>query len=156
MDPVIFNKTAAYCSYQERSHQEVRDRLRKWNVWGADADEIIAELIVQNYLSEERFAKSYAGGKSRMKQWGRRKIKLELQRRGVSEYNINAGLKEIEDVDYKEGLKRLLTKKYNLLQKTETNRRVIGEKLMRYAFGKGYEADLVKDTINELLNSPDD
>lgn len=153
MDRTIFNKAAAYCSYQERSHQEVRDRLRKWNVWGVEADEIISELIVENYLSEERFAKTYAGGKHRIKKWGRRKIKMELQRKGVSATNIHEGMKEIDEVDYKEGLQRLLEKKYSQLQTNILDKRVLADKLMRYAWAKGYEADLVREVIEELFSS---
>jgi regulatory protein len=63
MDRLILQKAASYCAYQERTQDEVRQRLKKWNVWGEEADELIAELISMNYLSEERFAKTYAGGK---------------------------------------------------------------------------------------------
>jgi len=155
MDRVIFEKAAAYCSYQERSHKEVRDRLRKWNVWGEEADEIIAALITENFLSEERFARSFAGGKSRMKQWGRKKIMLELQRKGVSRSNIEAGLNEIGESDYKLGLVRLLEKKKLSLERTETDRRLLRQKLMRFAMGKGYEMELVAEVISELFEGTD-
>lgn len=151
MDATIFNKAAAYCAYQERSHQEVRDRLRKWEVWGAAADEIIAGLIEQNFLNEERFAKAYAGGKSRMKHWGKLKIKQELKRRGVSDYSIGAGLNEIEENGYKEGLRDLLEKKRRLLVKTESDRRMVQTKLTRFALGKGYELDLVSEIVRSLV-----
>ncbi len=151
MDPVIFNKAAAFCSYQERSHQEVRERLRKWNVWGAEADEIIAELIAGNYLSEERFAKAYSGGKSRMKHWGRLKIKQELQRRGVSAYSIGEGMKEIGEEEYREGLKKLLEKKAEQLLKTEGDRLQLRARLLRFALGKGYEMDLVREVVDEAM-----
>lgn len=150
MDLVIFNKAAAFCAYQERTHKEVRDRLRKWGVWGTEADEIIAELIVGNYLNEERFAKAYAGGKYRMKHWGRLKIKQELKLRGVSDYSIGAGMKEIADEDYKKGLTSLLVKKYQQLQKTEADARVIEMKLIRFALGKGYEMDLVREVVKTV------
>jgi regulatory protein len=151
MDLMIFNKAAAFCAYQERSHKEVRDRLGKWGIYGSEADEIISELIVGNYLSEERFAKAYAGGKSRMKQWGRLKIRLELQRRGVSEYSIGQGIKEIDDTDYKSKLTSLLEKKSALLRKNETDKRVIEQKLFRYAMGKGYEADVVRECMEKMV-----
>lgn len=150
MDLVIFNKAAAFCAYQERSHQEVRERLRKWNIWGADAEEIIAELIAGNYLSEERFAKAYSGGKSRMKHWGRLKIKQELQRRGVSKYSIEQGMKEIGDEEYRNGLKKLLEKKAVLLTKSSVDSLQLRARLVRFALGKGYEMDLVKELVDDL------
>ncbi|ODS80198.1 MAG: RecX family transcriptional regulator [Cytophagaceae bacterium SCN 52-12] len=151
MDLVIFNKAAAFCAYQERSHQEVRERLRKWNIWGADADEMIAELIAGNYLSEERFAKAYSGGKSRMKHWGRLKIKQELQRRGVSRYSIEQGMKEIGEEEYRDGLKKLLEKKAAQLAKSPGNSLQLRTRLVRFALGKGYEMDLVKEVVDEAM-----
>src|SRR5690606_5731225 len=81
-------KLRHFCAYQERCHSEVRERLFSLGVWMRDHDEIIAGLIEDNYLNEERFAIQYAGGHYRMKQWGRVKIKYALKQKGVSEYCI--------------------------------------------------------------------
>jgi regulatory protein len=129
MDRLILQKAASYCAYQERTQDEVRQRLKKWNVWGEEADELIAELISMNYLSEERFAKTYAGGKFRIKNWGRMKIRQELNRRGLSQYSIEKGMGEIEDKAYVEGLRTLLTKKKTLLSKTEADLFKLKQKL---------------------------
>ncbi|WAC10446.1 regulatory protein RecX [Dyadobacter pollutisoli] len=150
MDRLILQKAASYCAYQERTQDEVRQRLKKWNVWGEEADELIAELISMNYLSEERFAKTYAGGKFRIKNWGRMKIKQELQRRGLSTYSIEKGMNEIEDKVYVEGLRTLLTKKKILLSKTETDAFKLKNKLARFALGKGYESELVWKELESL------
>lgn len=143
MDRLILQKAASYCAYQERTQDEVRQRLKKWNVWGDEADELIAELISMNYLSEERFAKTYAGGKFRVKNWGRMKIRQELNRRGLSAYSIEKGMDEIRDEDYVAGLRELLTKKKNLLSKTEIDPFKLKQKLARFAMGKGYEGELI-------------
>ena len=76
-------KLKHYCAYQERCHSEVRDKLYRLSVWKKDHDEIIAALIEENYLDEERFAMAFAGGKFRMNQWGRIKIKQRNQRHGA-------------------------------------------------------------------------
>lgn len=150
MDRLILQKAASYCAYQERTQDEVKQRLKKWNVWGDEADEIIAELISMNYLSEERFAKTYAGGKFRVKNWGRMKIRQELNRRGLSTYSIEKGMNEIGDEDYVSGLRELLSKKRNLLSKTETDPFKLKQKLARFALGKGYESELVWKEIGDL------
>ncbi len=150
MDRLILQKAASYCAYQERTQDEVKQRLKKWNVWGDEADEIIAELISMNYLSEERFAKTYAGGKFRIKNWGRMKIRQELNRRGLSTYSIEKGMNEIGDEDYVSGLRELLSKKRNLLSKTETDPFKLKQKLARFALGKGYESELVWKEIGDL------
>ncbi|MDQ6480360.1 regulatory protein RecX [Dyadobacter sp. LHD-138] len=150
MDRLILQKAASYCAYQERTQDEVRKRLQKWEVWGEEADEIIAELISQNYLSEERFAKTYAGGKFRMKNWGKMKIKQELHRRGLSEYSIQQGMKEIPEASYLTGLKEVLIKKKAQLLRTETDKFKLKQKLVRFALGKGYENELVWKAVENL------
>ena len=150
MDRLILQKAASYCAYQERTQDEVKQRLKKWNVWGDEADEIIAELISMNYLSEERFAKTYAGGKFRVKNWGRMKIRQELNRRGLSTYSIEKGMNEIGDEDYLSGLRELLSKKRNMLEKTEADPFKLKQKLARFALGKGYESELVWKELGEL------
>jgi len=150
MDRLILQKAASYCAYQERTQDEVKQRLKKWNVWGDEADEIIAELISMNYLSEERFAKTYAGGKFRVKNWGRMKIRQELSRRGLSTYSIEKGMDEIGDEAYVTGLRELLSKKRDLLSKTETDAFKLKQKLARFALGKGYESELVWKELGEL------
>jgi len=67
-----------YCAYQERSHFEVKTALCSHGLTIGEADEIIAELISEDYLNEERFARAFARGKFRMKKWGRVKIRYEL------------------------------------------------------------------------------
>ena len=134
-------KAALFCAYQERTQQEVRDRLKEWSIWGDDAEEVIAELIQQNYLNEERFAKAFAGGKFRVKGWGRRKIKQHLQQRGISGYNFEQAMKEIAPDDYRATLTELLDKKRRTLH--DDNPLVLKQKLVRYAMSKGYESDLI-------------
>jgi regulatory protein len=134
-------KAAMFCAYQERTQQEVRDRLKEWGIFGDDAEEVIAELIQQNYLNEERFAKSFAGGKFRVKGWGKRKIKQQLQQRGISGYNLDQAMKEIGPDDYRATLTALLDKKRQLIR--DDNPLVVKQKLVRYALSKGYESDLI-------------
>ena len=140
-------KAAMFCAYQERTQQEVRERLKEWGIFGDDAEEVIAELIQQNYLNEERFAKSFAGGKFRVKGWGRRKIKQQLQQRGISGYNLDQAMKEIAPDDYRETLTDLLEKKRQSL--SDDNPLIVKQKLVRYALSKGYESELIFTVLNE-------
>src|SRR5690606_22791562 len=73
------NKAEAYCAYQERSQQEVRDKLYHMNLHTSQVEELIAYLIENNFLNESRFANAYVSGKFRMKKWGRKKIKQGLK-----------------------------------------------------------------------------
>jgi regulatory protein len=149
MDRKIFIKACNFCVYQERTQDEVKKRLSEWKVFGDEAEEIIAELIGENFINEERFAKQYAGGKFRVKKWGKRKIRFELKARKISEYSIKAGLSEIDDEDYYETLKELIVKKNSELFK-ETNLAQKHLKISKYLIGKGYESNLIWDAIKEI------
>lgn len=140
-------KAASFCAYQERTQQEVRDRLNEWDIYGDNAEEIIAELINQNYLNEERFAKTFAGGKFRVKHWGKRKIRQHLQQRGIGGYNLEQAMKEIAPDDYRETLAQLIDKKRRSIH--DGNPLVVKQKLARYALSKGYEPDLIWQVLGQ-------
>ncbi|MEQ8925876.1 MAG: RecX family transcriptional regulator, partial [Fulvivirga sp.] len=79
-------KAADYCAYQERSQQQVRDKLYTYGLYSEDVERILSELITENFINEERFAIAYAGGKFRVKKWGRNKILQGLNQHRVSNY----------------------------------------------------------------------
>lgn len=139
-------KAASYCAYQERCYSEVEEKLAEWGIHGTDAGEIMIKLSEQNYLNEERFAKAFAGGKFRTKQWGRTKIVRELKMRKVSEYNIRVGLKEIDDEDYHQTLLKLVTEKMDEVKAPSIQAKKF--KTAHFVIAKGYEPDLVWNLIN--------
>jgi regulatory protein len=147
----VYLKVANYCAYQERTHEEVRQKLEKLQILSDDAEEIIAKLIEDNYLNEERYAKTYAGGKFRIKKWGRKRIHLELKRKNLTEYSIRSAMKEIKDSDYKETLQKLAEKKQESLSKKEANKLLLKKKLATFLMQKGYEPELVWEVVERLL-----
>ena len=134
-------KICSYCAYQERSHKEVRNKLFTYGLYPSEVEQALTRLITDGFLNEERFAKAFAGGKFRMKKWGKNKIANALQAHGVTSRCIQKGLKEIDDPHYKKALKALLTKKMASLQ--EPNLLKKKYKAAQFAIGKGYEAELV-------------
>jgi regulatory protein len=134
-----------YCAYQERSHREVRTKLLELKIYGDDLEEIIAKLIADNFLNEERFARAYARGKFKIKQWGRRRIVQGLQQHEVSAYSIRKALEEIEPADYKKTLQEVISKKKALLT-AETDFE-LQNKLAQYAVSRGFESELVWETL---------
>jgi len=143
-------KLRQYCAYQERSHSEVQQKLYELGIRKQDHDEIISTLIEEDYLNEERFAKAFAGGKFRMKDWGRKKIFYALKEKKVSEYSIKQAMKEIDEEEYLKNLKELTEEKYNALK--EEQYLVRKKKTIDYMLQKGYEFDLVTKAVNELAN----
>lgn len=134
-------KIYRYCAYQERSHSEVKEKLYGFGLFRDEVEEILSHLITENYLNEERFAKAFAGGKFRMKKWGKIKIVHELEAKGLTANCIRLGLKEIEEEEYVKVLHELLMKKSSLVE--ETDLFVKRDQLARFAIQKGFEPDLV-------------
>ncbi len=142
-------KIYRYCAYQERSHKEVRDKLYEYGLYRDEVEELLAALITEGFLNEERFAKAFAGGKFRMQRWGRIKILNELEARGLTSNCIKIGMKEIEDADYIKTLREILERKLNQLD--EENAFVKRDKHARYAIQKGFEPDLVWPEVKSLV-----
>jgi regulatory protein len=138
-----------YCAYQERSHQEVRNKLFLYKLRPDEVEEIISKLIIDNFLNEERFAKAYAGGKFRMKKWGRLKIINQLNHLGLTERCINTGLKEIDSSDYQRTLHSLLRKK--AVEIKEPNPFIKRNKVASFAIGKGYEPEVVWEFVKGII-----
>lgn len=139
-------KAKHYCAYQERCHSEVKEKLYGFGLRKTEVEELLSKLIEEDYLNEERFAVQFAGGRFRMKQWGRVKIKYELKQKQVSEYVIRKALKTIDEDDYQSTLFKLYEQKQQQLS-SEKNIFIKKRKLQDYLLQKGYELQL----INELI-----
>jgi regulatory protein len=144
------DKLEAYCAKQERSTAQIRKKLWGWGIYGDEAEELISELILANFLSEERFAEAYVRGKFRMNRWGKQKIQQGLQQHEVSEYNIRSALSEIPKEEYEEVLRQLAKEKDRLLPKglSSIERKT---KVTRYLLQKGYDYGDIKQ-LPEPLN----
>ena len=142
IQPEILAKAQHYCAYQERCHQEVKNKLYELGCNTDTVNEVMVRLIETNFLNEERFAKAFAGGKFRTKKWGRLKIKRELAARKISDYCIKAAMKEIDEKDYWECLVQLIEKKspaksdWKEQQKTTT-----------WLMSRGFELDLIQEAM---------
>jgi regulatory protein len=142
-------KLKHYCAYQERCHAEVKEKLRKLEVPFYEHDGIVAVLIADKYLNEERFAKLFARSKMRQKQWGIQKIKQALKQKQVSEYCIRAALKELEEAEYAGILQKTAERKWLTLQHETPY--IQRNKLAQYLLRKGFESEAVWRTIAELV-----
>ncbi|NJM24498.1 MAG: RecX family transcriptional regulator [Bacteroidia bacterium] len=143
-------KIYRYCAYQERSHQEVRSKLYTYGLRTADVEEILTQLITEGYLNEERYAKAFAGGKFRMKQWGRNRIAHTLESKGISRNCIKSGLREIDESTYRATLKNVLQKQ---AERGDTSSNIFSfrDKLAQFAIRRGFEPDLVWEVLREML-----
>ncbi|KAA2219529.1 regulatory protein RecX [Maribacter flavus] len=143
-------KLEGYCAYQERCHQEVVTKLQGMGMIPLAIDTIVSHLIKENYLNEERFAKSFARGKFNIKKWGKKRIVAELKVRDISKYNIQSALNEIDDNQYLKTFEALAKKRLELIKDKDIQKKK--KKLADYLLYRGWEPNLVYDKVNELIS----
>jgi len=145
-------RTAIYrfCNYQERSQQEVKDKLYELGSYPDEVNVLLAELIEADLVNEERFAKAFVRGKFRLKHWGRIKIVHELKAHRLSEYVLKKALKEIDPNEYFQTVERLAANKWNTISKQGGTLFVKKGKLYRYFQQKGFEPSIISEVINNI------
>ncbi len=143
-------KAESYCAYQERSQQEVRDKIYSWGLHQREVENIISHLITNGFLKEERFASAYTSGKFRIKKWGKIKIRLALQNKRVSEPLINKALSSIDDREYKKALKEVIASRSKGIKEENPLKRK--NKIASYAISRGFEPELVWEIISQLAD----
>ena len=145
----IKHKLEQYCVYQDRCHKEVEQKMFDYNLIPEAKEIILLHLMQHNFLNEERFSKSFARGKFRIKKWGKQRIVNELKFRNISTYNIKTALKEIDETDYIQSVYEITERRNEVI--TETNSYKRKKKLIDFLMRKGYETDLIYKVVNEVL-----
>jgi len=142
-------KLENYCVYRERCHKEIEQKLNEMRMIPEAKEKIILHLLKHDLLNEERFSKTFARGKFRIKNWGKQRIIRELKYKGISKYNIDSALNEISDIDYLNTFHELAKKKFNSI--TESNKNKKKKKLIDYLLYRGWESHLIYDKVNDLF-----
>lgn len=147
---IVMQKLEHYCSYQERCHVEVTEKLKEFAISAHDKDQIIVHLINQNFLNEERFAGIFSISKFHQKKWGKIRIKNELKARKISDYLINASLQQIPADEYETTFDTLAEKQWDSI--TEKNQLKKRKKFCDFLLRKGWESDRIYEKVKQLEN----
>lgn len=143
----VKQKLVDYCVYQDRSHSEVEQKMREYMLIPEAKEEIFLYLINENYLNEERFARSYTRGKFYMKKWGKIKIAQHLKAKNIGERLIKKSFQEINNNDYRDAIQQLMEKfSVNLHGLKDYQKK---HKLIRFLLSKGYEYEIILESIEE-------
>lgn len=138
-------KIRAFCAYRERSQREVAEKLFEFGLFEETRNQLIAELIQENFLNEERFARAYVRGKFRIKRWGRKKIEQGLYYHHLSDYVLRKAFSEIDEQAYQQTLQALIDKTWrNTRMKDDFKRK---GKVAAYAIRRGFEPELVWEVL---------
>jgi regulatory protein len=146
----IKRKLENYCVYQDRCHKEVEQKMWEFHLIPEARELILLSLMKDNFLNEERFAKSYARGKFRIKSWGKQRIVRELKFRDISAYNVKTALKEIGETEYLKTIYRITENRNAVI--TESNLYKRKKKLIDFLMRKGFENDLIFKVVAEVIS----
>ena len=144
----IISKLEYYCSYQDRCHKEVEQKLRSFTLLPELKEQIIVHLIEHKYVDEERFAKSFARGKHNYKGWGKNRIIQELKFREISKRNIDLALLELPNEVYLENFHALAEKNWNAIKERKGQKK--NKKFVDFLLRKGYETSLIFEKLKQL------
>ncbi len=134
-----------FCSYQERTQLEVEQKLQSMDIDAEACQIIITSLQDNDFLNEERYAKSFVSGKFRINKWGKMKIRQALLQKGISNANIKKGFLVIDEKEYCETIQSLATKQRPKIKaKNDFERK---QKLSLYLQQKGYEMALIYEYL---------
>ena len=146
----IKRKLENYCVYQDRCHKEVEQKMWEFHLIPEARELILLSLMKDNFLNEERFSKSYARGKFRIKSWGKQRIVRELKFRDISAYNVKTALKEIKETDYLETIYRITENRNEVISEPNIYKRK--KKLVDFLMRKGFENDLIFKVVSEVVS----
>ena len=146
----IKRKLENYCVYQDRCHKEVEQKMREYFLIPEAKEMILLSLMKDNFLNEERFAKSFARGKFRIKNWGKQRIIRELKFKDISAYNIKTALKEIDETDYISTIYSITENRNAVISENNIYKRK--QKLIGFLLRKGFENELIYKVVNEVVS----
>lgn len=142
-------KIRTYCNYRDRCHKEVREKLYSMGLYKREVDQVMLQMMDEDLLNEERFARSFARGYFRTKQWGKFKIKGELMRRQIHPSLVTRAMEEIDEEAYRSTIQSLIAKKARMLP--ATSKQETHQKIANYLLSKGYQYAEFKSLLAEFV-----
>ncbi len=149
----MLHRAAAYCSAGERCIQDMEKKIKAAGLTEEESDRIIARLLEERFIDESRFARYFVNDKLRFNKWGRVKINYEMQRKGIPSGIRSEALAGIDEQEYCSILLSLLKSKKKATR--GKNDREIYAKLLRFAFGRGFEAKETSGCLKQLFDKND-
>ena len=137
---------AALCAQAEHCQQEMRDKMRRWELDETVQNRIVARLVKERYVDDERYARAFVKDKIRYNKWGRRKVQQALWQKHIDADIQQQVLDEIDEKEYLDILRPLLKQKRKSI-KAESDYE-LNQKLVRFALGRGFGFDIIRQCLN--------
>ena len=137
---------AALCAQAEHCQQEMRDKMRRWEMVPEVQERVIARLVKERYIDDERYARAFVKDKIRYNKWGRRKVQQGLWTKRIDDDIQQRVLDEIDDEEYLAVLKPLLAQKRKSIKAQSDYE--LNQKLVRFALGRGFTFDIIRQCLD--------
>ena len=137
---------AALCAQAEHCEQEMRDKMRRWELDAAVQDRIITRLTTERYIDNERYARAFVKDKIHYNKWGRRKVQQALWQKHIDNDIQQRVLDEIDEKTYLDVLRPLLKQKRKSIKAASDYEQ--NQKLVRFALGRGFGFDIIRQCLN--------
>ena len=137
---------AAMCAQAEHCEQEMRDKMKRWAIEPDAQDRVIARLIKERYIDNERYARAFVKDKIRYNKWGRRKVMQALWMKRIDNDILHQVLDEIDDKEYVDVLIPLLKQKRKAIKAKSDYE--LNQKLVRFALGRGFDFSIIRQCMD--------
>jgi regulatory protein len=137
---------AALCAQAEHCQQEMRDKMRRWEMVPEVQERVIARLVKERYIDDERYARAFVKDKIRYNKWGRRKVQQGLWTKRIDDDIQQRVLDEVDDEEYLAVLKPLLAQKRKSIKAQSDYE--LNQKLVRFALGRGFTFDIIRQCLD--------
>ena len=137
---------AALCAQAEHCQQEMRDKMRRWELDESVQNRIIDRLIKERYVDDERYARAFVKDKIRYNKWGRRKVQQALWQKRIDADIQQRVLDEIDEKEYLDVLRPLLKQKRKSIRAASDYE--LNQKLARFALSRGFTFDLIRQCMD--------
>ena len=137
---------AAMCAQAEHCEQEMRDKMKRWAIDPDAQDRVVARLIKERYIDNERYARAFVKDKIRYNKWGRRKVMQALWMKRIDDDILHQVLDEIDDKEYIDVLIPLLKQKRKTIKAKSDYE--LNQKLVRFALGRGFDFSIIRQCMD--------
>lgn len=147
------------CARRECCRQDLLDKLLQGGLTAEECERLLDRLEDEGFLDEDRYARAYTHDKLEYDHWGRIKIAQHLRTKGIRRKSIDKAFEEvIVPAHYRDILRHILAHKAATLRYDATDREErykAYQKLVRFAASRGFEAELIFDMADAILQADD-
>lgn len=147
-------RLTALCSQAEHCSYEMTEKMHKWQISDEAQARIMQHLVEERYIDDERFCRYFVKDKIRYNKWGRRKVEQALWAKHIDSDISKAILDEVDDEEYINILRPMI--KSRRKQMKDMSEYEANARLMRWAIGRGFTFDIIRQCIDGVEEMEDD